>query len=38
VVSEIDKVRFDIFNFYTNSPTKQRVLEALDKVVAQFSM
>ena len=38
VVSEIDKVRFDIFNFYTNSPTKQRVLEALDKVVAQFPM
>jgi hypothetical protein len=36
VVSEINKVRFDIFNFYTDSPTKQRVLEALDKVVAQF--
>ena len=36
VVSEINKVRLDIFNFYTDSPTKQRVLEVLDKVVIQF--
>ena len=36
VVSEINKVRLDIFNFYTDSPTKQKVLEVLDKVVIQF--
>jgi hypothetical protein len=37
MVSEIDKVRLDIFNFYTDSPTKRKVLEALDKIVTQFS-
>jgi len=36
VVSEIDKVRVDIFRFYTDSPIKRRVLGALDKIVAQF--
>jgi hypothetical protein len=37
-VSEIAKIRLDISNFYTNSPPKRRVLEAMDKIVAQFPM
>jgi hypothetical protein len=37
-VSEIAKVRLDIFNFYTDSPPKRKVLEVMDKIVAQFPM
>ncbi|MBW2039757.1 MAG: DUF4388 domain-containing protein [Deltaproteobacteria bacterium] len=36
VVSDIEKVRLDIFRFYTDSPVKRKVLEALNKIVAQF--
>jgi hypothetical protein len=37
VISEIGKVRADISRFYTDSPTKGKVLDALDKIAAQFS-
>jgi hypothetical protein len=37
VTSEICKVRTDISKFYSDSPTKGKVLNALDKLVAQFS-
>jgi len=37
VVSEIGKVRADISRFYADSPTKGKVLDALDKIAAQFS-
>lgn len=36
VISDIDKVRLDIFRFYADSPIKRKVLGALDKIVAQF--
>ncbi|MCJ7547823.1 MAG: DUF4388 domain-containing protein [Deltaproteobacteria bacterium] len=36
VISEIGKVRADISRFYTDSPTKGKVLDALDKLVGQF--
>ena len=37
VVKEINKIRLDIVHFYTDSPTKKKVLEAMDKFVTQFS-
>jgi hypothetical protein len=36
IVADIAKVRWDIYRFYTDSPTKRRVLEAFDKIVAQY--
>jgi hypothetical protein len=36
VISEIGKVRTDISRFYSDSPTKGKVLDALDKLAAQF--
>jgi hypothetical protein len=36
VIMEIDKIRSDIFHYYSDSLTKRRVLEALDKFVNQF--
>ncbi|MEJ2067644.1 MAG: hypothetical protein P8Y09_06800, partial [Deltaproteobacteria bacterium] len=36
IVADIGKVRWDIYRFYTDSPTKRRVLEAFDKIVAQY--
>jgi hypothetical protein len=36
VITEIDKIRSDIFHYYSDSLTKRRVLEALDKFVNQF--
>lgn len=36
VVADIGKVRWDIYRFYTDSPTKRKVLEAFDKIVAQY--
>ena len=38
VVSEIEKIRLDIINFYGDSPTKKKVVEALDDIMTQFSM
>jgi hypothetical protein len=37
VISDIDKIRLDIFRFYADSPIKRKVLGVLDKIVAQFS-
>jgi hypothetical protein len=37
VVADIGKVRWDIYRFYTDSPTKRKVLEAFDKIVAQYT-
>jgi hypothetical protein len=36
IVADIGKVRWDIYRFYTDSPTKRRVLKAFDKIVAQY--
>jgi hypothetical protein len=36
VVADIGKVRWDIYRFYTDSPIKRKVLEAFDKIVAQY--
>jgi hypothetical protein len=36
VVSEIDKIKSDIVHYYTDSLTKRKVLEALDKFVTLF--
>jgi hypothetical protein len=36
VVTDIGKVRWDIYRFYTDSPIKRKVLEAFDKIVAQY--
>jgi hypothetical protein len=36
VISEIGKVRADVSKFYADSPAKSKVLDALDKLVAQF--
>jgi hypothetical protein len=36
VVAEIGKIRWDIYRFYTDSPTKKRVLAAFDKIVSQY--
>jgi len=36
VVAEIGRIRWDIYRFYTDSPMKRKVLEAFDKIVAQF--
>ena len=36
VVSEIDKIRSDIVHYYTDSPTKKRVLQALDNFMTQL--
>jgi len=36
VISEIDKVRRDVSRFYADSPAKGKVVDALDKLVAQF--
>jgi Domain of unknown function (DUF4388) len=36
VVTEIGKVRGDVSKFYADSPTKNKVLDALDKLVAQL--
>ena len=36
IVADIGKVRWDIYRFYTDSPTKRRVLESFDKIVAQY--
>ncbi len=38
VISDINKVRLDIFRFYIDSPIKKRVLEAFDAMVAQFPL
>ncbi len=35
-ISEINKIRLNIFRFYTDSPVKRKTLGALDKIVAQF--
>jgi hypothetical protein len=37
VVTEIDKVRGDVRKFCVDSPTKTKVLDALDKIITQFS-
>jgi hypothetical protein len=37
VVTEIDKVRGDVRKFCVDSPTKSKVLDALDKIITQFS-
>ena len=37
VITDIDKVRLDIFRFYADSPIKRKVLGVLDKIVSQFS-
>lgn len=36
VISDIDKVRLDIFRYYSDSPLKRKVLGVLEKIVAQF--
>ena len=36
VISEIGKIREDVSKFYTDSPAKSKVLDALDKIMAQF--
>ncbi len=36
IVADIGKVRWDIYRFYTDSPIKRKVLEAFDKIVAQY--
>jgi DNA-binding Lrp family transcriptional regulator len=36
VISEIDKVRGDVYRFSADSPAKDKVLDALDKLLAQF--
>ena len=38
VVSDIARVRENIVRFYTDSPVKERVLEAFDAMVDQFTM
>ena len=37
VATEIDKVRGDVRKFCADSPTKSKVLDALDKIITQFS-
>jgi len=37
VLSDIGKVRSDVSRFYADSPVKSKVMDALDKLVAQFS-
>lgn len=36
VIAEIGRIRWDIYRFYTDSPMKRKVLEAFDKIVAQY--
>ncbi len=36
MIAEIVRIRWDIYRFYTDSPIKRKVLEALDKIVAQY--
>ena len=36
VVADIAKIRHDIYRFYTDSPIKRKVLDAFDKIVAQY--
>ena len=36
VVAEIGRIRWDIYRFYADSPMKRKVLEAFDKIVAQY--
>ena len=36
VIAEIGRIRWDIYRFYTDSPMKRKVLEAFDKLVAQY--
>lgn len=37
VIAEIGRIRWDIYRFYTDSPMKRKVLEAFDKIVAQYT-
>jgi hypothetical protein len=36
VIAEIGRIRWDIYRFYTDSPMKRKVLDAFDKLVAQY--
>jgi hypothetical protein len=36
MIAEIGRIRWDINRFYTDSPIKRKVLEAFDKIVAQY--
>jgi hypothetical protein len=36
VISEIEKIKFDILDYYKDSPTKRKALATLDKFVTQF--
>jgi len=36
MISDIGRIRWDIYRFYTDSPMKRRVLEVFDKLVAQY--
>jgi len=36
VIVEIDKVKEDVLRFYAESPAKSKVLDALNKIIAQF--
>lgn len=37
VISEIGRIRWDIYRFYTDSAMKRKVLETFDKIVAQYN-
>lgn len=37
LIAEIGRIRWDIYRFYSDSPTKRKVLEAFDKIVALYS-
>jgi hypothetical protein len=36
IIADIGKVRWDIYRFYTDSLIKRKVLDAFDKIVAQY--
>jgi hypothetical protein len=36
LIAEIGRIRWDIYRFYNDSPMKRKVLEAFDKIVAQY--